>query len=41
MTEKKVLWIKKLKRVTVEYYHKHSIVYGTVITAYKKAVKEE
>lgn len=23
----------------MEHYHKHSVVYGTVITAYEKAVK--
>lgn len=34
----KVLWIKNLK--CVKHYHKHSVVYGTVITAMKKLLKK-
>lgn len=36
----KVPWIKNLKFVRVEHYHKHSVVYGTLITAMKKLLKK-
>lgn len=40
MTEKKSFELKTSNVLRVEHYHKHSVVYGTVITAMRKLLKK-